>query len=451
MQRPLIRIGLTLGALVAMALPAHAAEAAGHIDSGDTAWVLISTALVMMMTAPGLALFYGGLVRRRNVLSTLIHSFIALCLIGVQWVLWGYSLSFGQDLRGIIGGLNFLAMNGVGGEAYPNTAIPHVAFAMYQGMFAIITVALISGAFAERMRFGAYLLFSLLWATLVYNPLAHWVWGGGWLADLGALDFAGGTVVHVSSGVSALVAALVIGKRTGYPERVNTHPHNIPFVLIGGGLLWFGWFGFNAGSALGANGLAAMALAVTHTSAAAGGLAWALLEWAHRGKPGVVGAVSGAVAGLVAITPAAGYVGFPSALAIGLGAAVICYYGVNFLKARFGYDDTLDVFGVHGLGGTWGAIATGLFASKAINPAGADGLLFGNPGQLLAQVISVLAAAALAAAGTYLILRAVALVTALRATPAEEQAGMDVALHGESAYGEAAEPARTGQGHAAAD
>lgn len=413
-----------------------------QISAGDTAWLLVATALVMMMTAPGLALFYGGLVARRNVLSTLMHSFFLLCLMTVEWVVIGYSMAFGSDVGGFVGSLRHLFLSGVGLDAFPNTGIPALLFAMYQGMFAIITPALISGAIAERMRFGAYVLFTLLWAILVYNPLAHWVWGGGWLQKLGALDFAGGTVVHISAGISALVAAIVVGRRTGYPEAAS-HPHNIPMVLIGGGLLWFGWFGFNGGSALGAGGLAALALATTHVAAAAAGLAWALLEWAHKGKPSVVGTVSGAVAGLVGITPAAGYVTIPAALAIGMGAALVGYLGVNVLKPRLGYDDTLDVFGVHGLCGIWGAIATGLFATKAVNEAGADGLLYGNPGQLWVQIIGVVAAAALSAVGTYIILKLVAAVTPLRATRDEERTGMDLVLHGEVAYSDG-EPAAQG-------
>ncbi|HXG65672.1 MAG TPA: ammonium transporter, partial [Blastocatellia bacterium] len=383
--------------------------------------------------APGLALFYGGLVSQRNVLSTLMHSFFMLCLISIQWVMLGYTLSFGTDMGGFIGGLDYLFFNGVGPDPNTGATIPHLAFAMYQAVFAIITVALITGAFAERMKFSAFVIFSLLWATLIYDPLAHWVWGGGWLMKLGALDFAGGTVVHISSGVSALVAALVIGRRVSYPEKVLP-PHNLTLTVIGGALLWFGWFGFNAGSALGASGLAAVAFAVTNTAAAAAGLTWAFIEWVFRGKPTVLGVVTGAVAGLVAITPAAGYVTVPASLAIGFGASVICYMGINSLKPRFGYDDTLDVFGVHGLGGTWGAIATGIFASKAVNPAGADGLLYGNSAQLVNQLIGVLAGWALAGVGTFIILKAVGLVTSLRVTEEEEYAGLDVALHGEVAY-----------------
>jgi Amt family ammonium transporter len=425
-------VWLTL-VLVLCCVPAHAQSgAATPISAGDTAWLLASAALVMMMTAPGLALFYGGLVSQRNLLSTLMHSFFLLCLVSVQWVVFGYSLAFGHG--GIVGGLEHAFFAGVGQDPSPYApTVPSLAFAIYQGMFAVITPALITGAFAERMRFSAFVLFSLLWVTLVYDPLAHWVWGGGWLQRMGALDFAGGTVVHVSSGVSALIAALVIGKRVGYPKR-RFMPHSITLTLIGGSLLWFGWFGFNAGSALGATGLAAVAFVTTHTAAAVTGLTWALIEWLHRGKPTVLGAVTGAVAGLVAITPAAGFVSVPSALAIGILCAVVCYAGVNVLKPRFGYDDSLDVFGVHGLGGTWGAIATGIFASKAVNPQGADGLLHGHPGQLGIQLAAVAAGWALAFVGTLVILWLVKLVVPLRVSEEDEVLGLDLALHGEVAY-----------------
>jgi Amt family ammonium transporter len=351
-----------------------AEETPAAIDTGDTAWILVSTALVMLMT-PGLALFYAGMVRGKNVLGTIMHSFFILCLISVQWVVWGYSLSFGQDVGGVVGAFNYLGLAGVGQE--PNGTIPHLVFMMFQGMFAVITVALITGAFAERlitgafaerMKFSALVLFAIIWATLVYDPLCHWVWGGGWLGALGALDFAGGTVVHISSGVSALVAAMVIGKRRGYPAEPMP-PHNLPITVLGAALLWFGWFGFNAGSALAADGIAAVAFVATNTAAAAAALAWVFAEWLYRGKPTVLGAVSGAVAGLVAITPAAGFVGPMSSIVIGIGAGILCYTAVSILKPRLGYDDSLDVFGIHGIGGTWGAIATGLFAS-----VGAKGL-----------------------------------------------------------------------------
>jgi Amt family ammonium transporter len=439
------RLALSLGIVLALGVVFHgiaraqapaAPAAASALNTGDTAWVLAATALVLLMTAPGLALFYGGLVGQRNLLSTLMHSFFLACLISVQWVVFGYSLAFGSG--GAVGGLEFLLFRGVGQEPLAGQTIPHLAFAIFQGMFAVITPALISGAIAERMRFSAYVLFTLLWATVVYDPLAHWVWASdGWLFKLPALDFAGGTVVHISSGVSALVACLVIGKRIGFPRKAFL-PHNIPLTVLGGGLLWFGWFGFNAGSALAANGLAVQAFVNTNTAAAMTGLAWALMEWVHRGKPTVLGTVTGAVAGLVAITPAAGYVTVPSALLIGLGCALVCYAGVNYLKPRFGYDDSLDVFGVHGLGGTWGALATGIFATKAVNAAGADGLLAGNPRQLLNQLIGVAVAWTIAVGGTLVVLALVRMVTALRVTEEQELSGLDLALHGETAYSMAA-------------
>jgi ammonium transporter, Amt family len=432
------RLRLMKGVLVVafvliFATLAQAADGKATINEGDTAWLLCSAALVMFMTAPGLALFYGGLVSQRNVLSILMQSFFLLCFISLQWVLWGYSLAFGPDHGGLIGGFTYLFFQHVGTNPSGSMTVPHVAFAMYQCMFAVITVALITGAVAERMKFGAFVIFSLLWATFIYDPLAHWVWGGGWLMQLGALDFAGGTVVHISSGVSALVAAMVIGRRTGYPQK-SLPPHNLTLTMIGASLLWFGWFGFNAGSALGANGLAATAFAVTHMAAASAALSWLFLEWILRGKPTILGAVTGAVAGLVAITPASGYVTVGSSLVIGLVSAVVCYCGVNTLKPRLGYDDSLDVFGVHGLGGTWGALATGIFASKAVNPAGADGLLSGNFHLLNSQLIGILACWLLAGAGSFVILKLTALLVPLRATQEEELTGMDLVLHGEVAY-----------------
>jgi ammonium transporter len=419
--------------IVLCGIPAFGADLKTTINAGDTAWLLCSTAMVMLMTAPGLALFYGGLVSHRNILSTLMHSFFMVCLISIQWIVIGYSISFGSDIHGIVGGLNHFLFNGVGTEPIANGSVPHLAFAMYQSMFAVITVALITGSFAERMRFTPFIIFSLLWASFIYDPLAHWVWGGGWLMTLGALDFAGGTVVHISSGVSALVAAVVIGRRVGYPEKTSP-PHNLPLTLIGGCLLWFGWFGFNAGSALSSGGLAAIAFATTNTAAAAAGITWAAIEWFRRGKPTVLGAITGTVAGLVAITPASGYVSVACAMIIGAGAAFVCYWGVNTLKRRFGYDDALDVFGVHGLGGTWGALATGIFASKVINPAGANGLLFGNPRQLLIQAIGVVATWLLAGSGTFVILKVVGALTRLRVSEEEEKMGIDLAYHGEFGY-----------------
>ena len=375
-----------------------------------------------MMTAPGLALFYGGMVRRKNVLATLMQSFILMAVISIQWVLWGYSLAFGPDIGGIVGSLRWIGLSGVGVEPNADYAatIPHQAFMVFQLMFAIITPALITGTFAERMKFSAFLLFSLLWATLIYDPLAHWVWGvGGWLRGLGALDFAGGTVVHISSGVSALAAALVIGRRKGY-GREPMPPHNLPFTVIGSAMLWVGWFGFNAGSALGASGLAVTAFVTTNTAAAAATLAWMFAEWGVRGKPTVLGAASGAVAGLVAITPAAGFVGPVAAILIGIGGGVLCFAACN-MKSKLGYDDSLDVVGVHGIGGTWGAIATGLFASKAINEAGADGLFAGNPGLLFSQIAAVAATWVFAFVGSMVLLK---VVDAARRTPGQRGRGV---------------------------
>jgi Amt family ammonium transporter len=405
------------------------------IDKGDTAWMLTSCALVLLMTAPGLALFYAGMVRQKNALGTLMHSFIIMALISIQWVLWGYSLAFGPDVGGIIGNLDWVGLRGVGTEPFDtySKTIPHQVFMLFQMMFAIITPALITGTFAERKKFSAFLLFTLLWATFVYDPLAHWVWGdGGWLKKLGALDFAGGTVVHISSGVSALVCALVIGRRRGYGHQ-PMQPHNLPFTVVGAGLLWFGWFGFNAGSALEANGLAASAFLATNTGAAAAALGWMFTEWLSRGKPTVLGAASGAVAGLVAITPASGYVGPISSIVIGALAGVFCYLACNF-KARLGYDDSLDVVGVHGVGGTWGALATGLFASKAVNEAGADGLFFGNPGQVVTQIVAVVATMVLASVATFAILKIVDAMVGLRVTEDDEVAGLDLSQHSETAY-----------------
>jgi Amt family ammonium transporter len=414
--------------------PAPPAPAA-KIDKGDTAWMLTSSALVLLMTAPGLALFYGGLVRQKNALATIMHSFIIMAIISIQWVLWGYSLAFGPDKGGIIGGLEWIGLRGVGGDpfdAYSKT-IPHQVFMLFQMMFAIITPALITGAFAERKKFSAFILFTLLWATFVYDPLAHWVWGdGGWLKKLGALDFAGGTVVHISSGISALVCALMLGRRRGYGHHPMP-PHNLPLTVMGASLLWFGWFGFNAGSALEANALAASAFLATNTAAAAAALGWMFTEWIMRGQPTVLGAASGAVAGLVAITPASGYVGPVAAIIIGIVAGFLCYNACNF-KSKIGYDDSLDVVGVHGVGGTWGALATGLFATKLINDAGGDGLFYGNPAQLWNQIVAVVATIALAVVGTAIILKVVDALVGLRVSEEDEEVGLDLSQHSETAY-----------------
>lgn len=404
------------------------------MDSGDTSWLLVSSALVMLMT-PALGFFYGGLVRKKNVLATIMHSFFILCLISVQWVLWGYSLAFGPDHWGIIGGLDWLGLRGVGmtpNKDYAAT-VPHEAFMLFQMMFAVITPALISGAFAERKRFKSFVFFSLLWATFVYDPIAHWVWAaGGWLHSLGALDFAGGTVVHVSSGVAALVAAKVLGERIGLREEA-IEPHDATMTILGAALLWFGWFGFNAGSAITAGTLAVSAFVATNTAAAMGALTWMTMSWWHKGQPSVLGAAAGAVAGLVAITPASGFVTVPASILIGLLAGLACYCAVQ-LKPRIRVDDALDVFGVHGVGGTLGAILTGLFATVAVNPAGANGLLYGNPGQMLVQVVAVAATWAYSAGATFVILKVLDRVFGLRVPEEEELAGLDATQHGELAY-----------------
>lgn len=404
------------------------------MNAADTVFVLISAALVMLMT-PGLALFYGGMVRSKNILSVLMQSFIILGIISLEWSLWGYTMAFGPDHGGIIGGLTMFGLKGVGMTPSPDygSTIPHLAFMIFQCMFAIITPALITGAFAERMKFGAFILFTLLWATFVYNPLCHWVWGvGGWMGRLGALDFAGGTVVHISSGISALAAVLLIGKRKGYGTTAFI-PHNLPMTLTGAGLLWFGWFGFNAGSALASNGLAANAFVVTHLASAAAAVSWVIFEWIHRGKPTTLGVASGAVAGLVAITPASGFVGPMSSIIIGFMGGALCYGGV-LMKARLGYDDALDVVGIHGVGGTWGALATGLFACTEINSAGANGLFFGNAAQLWIQFVSVAATMVFAFVMTYIILKFVDLVMGLRISDEEEIRGMDTTVHNEAGY-----------------
>jgi Amt family ammonium transporter len=404
-------------------------------DAGDTAWVLISTGLVMLMT-PGLAFFYGGLVRKKNVLSILMQCFMILCLISLQWVILGYSLSFGPDVGGVIGDLSWAGLSGVGGDPNPAYAatIPHSAFMIFQAMFAIITPALIIGAFAERMKFPAFCIFSLLWATLVYDPVCHWVWGnGGFLKKLGALDFAGGTVVHINAGLSALAAALVLGRRLGYPHTMSP-PHNLPFAVLGAGLLWFGWFGFNGGSALQANSLGVNALVVTHVAAAAAGMAWAVMDWLLLARPTMLGMITGAIAGLVAITPAAGYVTPMGAIGVGVGAGVICYLAVSFLKARFGYDDSLDAFGVHGVGGIWGALATGLWATKSINPAGADGLFHGNPNQFLIQLAAVAVTMVYSFVVTLILLKVVNALAKVRAVEQEERIGLDLTQHREVGY-----------------
>ena len=425
-----------LAILMGIAGWAWAADAvAPVVNTGDTAWVLISAGLVFLMT-PGLAFFYGGLVRKKNMLSILMQCFMLMCVITLQWVIFGYSLSFGPDIKGMIGSLAWAGLHGVGVTPYADysATVPHQAFMVYQAMFAIITPGLILGAFAERMKFSAFVVFSLLWATFVYDPVCHWVWGvGGFLRNSGALDFAGGTVVHINAGVAALVCALVLGKRKGYPDHMSP-PHNLPFAVLGAGLLWFGWFGFNGGSALGANGLATSALVATHVAAAAAGLTWSLLEWKLSSKPTMLGMITGAVAGLVAITPAAGFVGPMDAIWIGVGVSLICYFFVAVVKAKFGYDDSLDAFGVHGVGGIWGALATGLWATKAVNPAGNNGLFYGNPGLFLVQLKAVVVTIVYSFIVSWVLLKLVDAVMGLRVSEDEERIGLDLTQHRESGY-----------------
>jgi Amt family ammonium transporter len=409
------------------------------MNPADTAFVLVSAALVMLMT-PGLALFYGGMVRTKNVLATIMQNFIMLGLVGVLWAIYGYSLAFGPDVGHVIGNLDWVGLAGVGAEpfkAYSET-IPHQTFMIYQAMFAIITPALITGAWAERMKFSTFLVFIVLWSTIVYNPVAHWVWGdGGWLKALGALDFAGGTVVHINAGIAALAAALVMGPRKGYAGYGNGTeafiPHNLPMTVLGAGLLWFGWFGFNAGSALAAGALASSAFTATHLATCAATLSWVGAEWIHRGKPTTLGAASGAVAGLVAITPAAGFVGPMSAIIIGLVAGVICYLAV-LAKVKLGYDDSLDVVGVHCVGGVVGAMLTGLFATKLVNAAGGDGLFFGNPGQLWIQAVAVGATLIYSFVVSCILFKVLDATMGLRVTAEEEVAGLDISEHQETGY-----------------
>jgi ammonium transporter, Amt family len=426
--------GGAVGSLVVGVSQADAQAEVLKADTGDTAWVLVSSALVLAMVMPGLALFYGGLVRSKNVLGTIMQSFMILAVVSLLWVLFGYSLAFGPDKGGVIGGLDWIGLDGVGAAPHPSygPTIPHQAFMVFQLMFAAITPALITGAFAERKRFSAMILFSALWSLLVYAPVAHWIWGGGWLAKMGALDFAGGAVVHISSGAAALVCALVLGKRHGYGTDYMA-PHNLPMTLLGTGLLWVGWFGFNGGSALAANGVAVSAIVATHVAAAMAAVAWCVVEWLHRGKPTVLGVASGAIAGLATVTPAAGYIGAFPAMLIGLCAGLACYFAIVW-KGRFGYDDSLDVVGIHGVGGFLGILATGVFATKAINIGGADGWLYGNPGQLGVQVLTATVVALFSAAGSYLILKVVDGVTGLRIQPEEEATGLDLSQHNERAY-----------------
>jgi Amt family ammonium transporter len=401
------------------------------MNAADTAFVMVCAALVLVMT-PGLAIFYGGLTRSKNVLSTMMHSFFLMGLASIIWLVYAYSLSFGNSIGGFIGGLNYFMGAGVGAEVKEGLTIPHTVFMAFQGMFVIITPALISGAFAERMKFSSFVVFTVLWITLVYAPVCHWVWGGGWLQKLGCLDFAGGLVVHLNCGVAALVSAIVVGKRKGYGHRAFI-PHNLTLTLLGIGLLWFGWFGFNAGSRLAADGIAGNAFIVTHMAAAAGALSWVVAEWIIREKPTTLGLASGAVAGLGSITPACGFVGLSSALVIGGVAGIICYMAV-LSKERLGYDDSLDVVGIHGVGGVWGTLATGLFASKLINPEGNDGLFFGNASLLGTQFVGVISTLVYCGVVTFVLLYIVKAVMGLRVTEEQEEAGVDTSAHGEVGY-----------------
>ena len=402
------------------------------INSGDTAFMLVATALVMFMT-PGLALFYGGLVRSKNVLSTVLQSFICLGIVSLIWLFYGYSLAFGPDIAGVIGNFDWMFLRNVGLSTGPySDSIPDLLFCAFQLMFAIITPALITGAFAERMKFSAFILFTIFWITFVYLPVCHWVWGGGWLGNMGALDFAGGTVIHINSGVAALVVAFMIGKRKGRRPESFT-PHNIPMTVLGAGILWFGWFGFNAGSALSAGETAVMAFFTTQLGAGSAAISWVIIEWLLRGKPTALGAASGAVAGLVAITPAAGFVGPVSAVIIGFVAGILCYLALT-LKGKFGYDDALDVVAVHGVGGFWGALATGLFATTLVNPDGANGLLFGNPNQFVIQFVGASAAIVFSIVVTFIICKIIDMTVGLRVSDEEEVQGLDLSQHSEVGY-----------------
>jgi ammonium transporter, Amt family len=414
-------------------LPVSSAWAAEAVlNSGDTAWMIVSTALVMMMTPAGLALFYGGMSRYKNLLNTLAMTFVAYCLTSVVWVMWGYSLAFGPDKGGIIGGLDFFFFSGITPASLEGT-IPTNVFALFQMTFACITVALVLGSIVDRMKFSSWILFTVLWVTFVYCPIAHWVWGKGWMASMGALDFAGGTVVHINAGVAGLVLALVLGKRIGFGKEAM-FPSSIALTALGAALLWFGWFGFNAGSALVADGLAGSAFLATNTSAAAAALAWMFIEWMINKKPTVLGIASGVVAGLVAITPAAGFVGLGASILIGLAAGALGFFSVARLKKKLGYDDSLDAFGVHGMCGTLGALATGLFADPAVNPAG-TGLFFGNAQQLLVQLGATLATAAFTAIMTLVLIYVTkALTRGLRVEEENERIGLDSAVHGERAF-----------------
>lgn len=428
------KIFMAVPLLLALTAQNALAAAPSAISTADTAWIMISSALVLLMT-PGLAMFYGGMVRSKNVLSTMMHSFIAIAIISIQWITFGYSLSFGPDINGFIGDLSWAFMNGVGMEPSADyaTTIPHLTFMIYQCMFAVITPALISGALAERIKFSTYVVFILLWSTLVYDPVCHWIWGkGGWLGNAGAMDFAGGMVVHLTSGISALVAALMVGARYNYGREAMT-PHNLPLTVMGAGILWFGWFGFNAGSALTSGGLSTMAFVTTHIAASTAMVVWVFIEWRHTGKATMFGAATGCIAGLATITPAAGFVSPMSAMAIGAAAGMLCYYALT-LKARFGYDDSLDAFGVHGVGGIIGTIGVGIFASTAINAAGADGLLAGNAQTLIIQLKAMGVVAAYSITVTFVLLKILDALMGLRVLDEHEITGLDLSLHSENGY-----------------
>jgi len=427
MLKPIL---IALGALLMNAATVFAVD--GTIDTGDTAWVTMSTALVMMMTPAGLALFYGGMSRYKNLLNTMAMTLVAYCLTSIVWVAWGYSLAFGESANFFIGNLNHILLNGIDIHSVTGT-IPTLIFVLFQMTFACISVAIILGSVVDRMKFSAWIVFTLLWVTFVYTPVCHWVWGGGWMHKMGALDFAGGNVVHINAGISGLVLALVLGKRQGYGKEAMI-PSSVTFTALGAGLLWFGWFGFNAGSQLAADGVAASAFMVTNTAAAIGGLAWLFVEWKHSKKPTVLGLASGAIAGLVAITPAAGFVTLSGALVIGALSGVIGYLGVAVLKRKLGYDDSLDAFGIHGLCGIWGAIATGLFASPSVTE-GASGFFYGNPKQLWIQILSIIATIAFSAIATLIVIFVTKLITnGIRVEKDDELAGLDNALHGERAF-----------------
>ena len=421
-----------LFALLLLLIPATTAFAADEIDTGDTAWIIVATALVMMMTPAGLALFYGGMSRYKNLLNTFAMTFVSYCLASVIWVLWGYSLAFGTSQGGFVGGLNHLFMAGIGPESVSGT-IPTYVFALFQLTFAGITVALVLGSIVDRMKFSAWVIFSILWLTFIYSPVAHWAWGGGWMGEMGALDFAGGTVVHINAGIAGLVLSLVVGKRIGY-GREAMFPSSITLTALGAAMLWFGWFGFNAGSELAADGVAGSAFLVTNTSAATAALAWMFAEWMITKKPTVLGIASGVVAGLVAITPAAGFVGLGASLVIGFVAGILGYISVAKLKKILGYDDSLDAFGVHGMCGIWGALATGLFANPTITE-GATGLFFGNPGQLWIQIVSIIATAAYSGVGTLIVIFLTkVLAGGLRVDEESEVSGLDNSIHGERGF-----------------